>query len=172
MLILGVVVNPVAAMTDLSTLEATCVDAHRIYRAAREALAAAVGKPVEDEVVQALIASTLELGLDATLARAKPGDDEVTRAITDFWAASHALSGAVYARESAKLAANPQHERVYVDDGREFTLDVANKRLIYRDEPDVIQGVTITRERKTSGTVGALVLPEPARKRSGPRRKR
>jgi hypothetical protein len=44
--------------------------------------------------------------------------------------------------------------------------------LIYRDEPDVIQGVTITRERKTSGTVGALVLPEPARKRSGPRRKR
>lgn len=134
--------------TDLEKLHAHCNEAHVAYRAARKHLALAVNKPEDSEAIQELIASAQELGLNATLHRLKTDDPNVAQAITQLVEASDVLSLAVGEREAALTELHPGRRRVYVDDGREFTLDMEKGLWTYLDDPKNVIKVKLAKENK------------------------
>lgn len=148
------------ASNELTQLQASCTDAHKAYRAARVALAAAVNKSPDSDAVAELVTSTQELGLNATLHRLKSDDPKVADAIATMVESSDALSLAVGAREQLLVAKNPKHQRVYVEDGREFTLDVEKGLWTYLDDPDHPLKVTVTRETKLPYDIPGFKAPD------------
>ncbi len=161
------------ATDNITALEHACTEAHRAYRAARSALAAAVNKPEDSDAVAELIASTLDIGLNATLHRLNTNDPKIHAAITALSDASHRLGHAINARETAFQLRDPRHRRVYVDDGREFTLDMEKGIWTYLDDPENPIKVTLTKHSKLPydlpGFAGPDDLHKPAKKRQ-PRR--
>jgi|GEM_PF-6438256 len=121
--------------TELSQLQVACNRAHGAYREARKALAVAVNKTPDDAAIAELVTSTQELGLNATLKRLTTSDPKVADAIARLVDADDNLSRAVTAREAQLLKNNPQHQRAFVDDGREFTLDMEKGIWTYLDDP-------------------------------------
>ena len=111
-------------------------------------MASAINKTPDSEAIAELVASTQELGLNATLHRLKTKDPKVPDAITALVEASDTLSLAIGARESHLTDANPKHQRVYVEDGREFTLDVEKGVWTYLDDPGNPLKVDIKKEAK------------------------
>jgi len=136
------------ASSELTQLQGACTEAHKAYRAARAALAATINKSTDSEAIAELVASAQELGLNATLHRLNTKDPKVADAITSLVEASDTLSLAIGAREHHLTAQNPKHQRVYIDDGREFTLDVEKGIWTYLDDPDNPIKVTLTKEAK------------------------
>lgn len=124
------------ADNDLSQLHAACNDAHARYRQARASLAKAVDKAPDHEAVSEIVDSIQELGLNATLHRLKTPDPKIVDAVTQLVEAADALDLAVASRENALQAKEPNRERAYVDDGREFTLDLDAGTSTYLDDPD------------------------------------
>jgi hypothetical protein len=124
------------ADNDLSQLHAACNDAHARYRYARASLAKAIDKAPDHKAVSEIVDSTQEFGLNATLDRLKTRDPKVAEAVTQLVEAADALDLAVAARENALQAKEPNRERAYVDDGREFTLDLDAGTSTYLDDPD------------------------------------
>lgn len=157
------------ASTQLTTLRAACAKAHKAYRTAREALAATIGKSTDSDAIAELVASTQELGLNATLHRLKTDDPKVADAITALVEASDRLSLAIGAREQFLTADNPKHQRVYVENGREFTLDMEKGSWTYLDDPGHPISVSLTKTDKLPydlpGFEPALEQKKPARKR-------
>lgn len=135
-------------MSELPKLQAACTEAHKAYRAARVALAATINKSTDSKAIAELVASMQELGLNATLHRLKTNDPKVASAITSLVEASDSLSLAIGTREQFLTDQNPYHQRVYVDDGREFTLDLEKGVWTYLDDPDTPIKVTLTKEAK------------------------
>lgn len=133
---------------NIQELEQICKDALAAYRGARKELAAVVNKPEDSDSMQELIASTEELGLNATLHRLKTDDVKVAQALTRLSEAAHHLGHTVNAREDARIRNNPKHQRVYVEDGREFTLDIEKGIWTYLDDPQNPIQVTVKRETK------------------------
>lgn len=123
------------AVTDVSQLQAACNDAHARYRQARANLAKAVDKAPDDEAVSEIVDSLQELGLNATLLRLKTPDPKVAETITKLVDAADALDLAVASREDALDGKEPSRQRAYVDDGREFTLDLDAGTCTYLDDP-------------------------------------
>lgn len=136
------------ASTELTKLQASCTEARKAYRAARVALAATINKSPDSEAIAELVTSTQELGLNATLHRLKTKDPKVADAITTLVEASDSLSLAIGAREQHLTQQNPKHKRVYVDDGREFTLDMEKGVWTYLDDPENPISVTLTKADK------------------------
>lgn len=136
------------ASAELTKLQAACTNAHKAYRAARVELADVINKSTDSDAIAELVASTQELGLNATLHRLKTSDPKVANAITGLVEASDALSLAVGAREQYLTAHNPTHQRVYVEDGREFTLDMEKGVWTYLDDPENPITVSITKDDK------------------------
>jgi adenylosuccinate synthase len=156
--------------TELTQLQASCSQAHKAYRAARISLAAAVNKSPDSESIAELVTSTQELGLNATLHRLKTTNPKVADAITALVEASDSLSHAIGDRESFLTQQNPAHQRVYIEDGREFTLDVEKGVWTYLDDPDHPIKVTLTKEHKLPYDLLAfkgpnIEPPKPTRKR-------
>jgi len=136
------------ASTELIRLQGACTEAHKAYRATRAALAAAINKSTDDDAIADLVASTQELGLDATLHRLKTNDPKVADAITALVEASDYLSLSIGAREEHLSRQNPKHDRVYIHDGREFTLDMEKGVWTYLDDPDNPIKITFDKETK------------------------
>lgn len=160
---------------NIRELEQIFKDAQADYRAARKELASVINKPDDSDAMNELIASSEELGLNATLHRLKTNEPRVAEAITRLSEASHHLGHAVNAREDARIKANPKHNRVYVEDGREFTLDVEKGVWTYLDDPDHPIKITLTKETKLPydlpGFKGPdIEPPTPAKKRTRQRR--
>jgi adenylosuccinate synthase len=155
------------ASSELTRLQGTCTQAHKEYRAARIALAAAINKTPDSEAIAELVASTQELGLNATLHRLNTKDPNVADAITALVEASDNLSLAIGARENYLTDTNPKHQRVYVEDGREFTLDVEKGVWTYLDDPANPLKVTLTKENKLPydlpGFLPDIEPPKPAK---------
>lgn len=155
------------ASSELTRLQGTCTQAHKEYRAARIALAAAINKTPDSEAIAELVASTQELGLNATLHRLNTKDPNVADAITALVEASDNLSLAIGARENHLTDTNPKHQRVYVEDGREFTLDVEKGVWTYLDDPANPLKVTLTKENKLPydlpGFLPDIEPPKPAK---------
>ncbi|MCV0370429.1 hypothetical protein [Filomicrobium sp.] len=124
------------APLNLTKLQAACTAAHDEYRAARKTLASAIGKDERSNAMLEMIASTIDIGLNATLHRLKTDDPKIIEAVERLSEASHHLGLAINAREEAQIENNPNHQRVYVDDGREFTLDLKTGTWTYLDAPD------------------------------------
>lgn len=158
------------AATELTRLKDACAQAHKDYRAALDALAAAINKTIDSDAVAELLTSAQDLGLNATLHRLKTKDPKVADAISALVEASDTLSLAIGARESHLAKTNPQHQRVYVNDGREFTLDMEKGVWTYLDDPAHPIKVSITKTDKLPyelpGFVPKVEPPKPARKRS------
>lgn len=156
-------------MSELAQLQTACKEAHEAYRASRAALAATINKSPDSEAIAELVASTQELGLHATLHRLKSNDPKVADAITTLVEASDSLSLAVGERERFLTQQNPAHQRAYVDDGREFTLDIEKGIWTYLDDPGNPIKVTLSKESKLpydlSGFEPELDDDEPDRKR-------
>lgn len=157
-------------MTELTKLQTACNDAHESYRAARVALAKTINKSPDSEAIAELVTSTQELGLNATLHRLKTTDPKVADAITALVEASDSLSHAIGDRESFLTQQNPAHQRVYVEDGREFTLDVEKGVWTYLDDSDHPIKVTLTKEHKLPYDLPAfkgpdIEPPKPTRKK-------
>jgi hypothetical protein len=136
------------ATTELTQLQAECAKAHTDYRAARVALATTINKTPDSEAVSEFVGSLEELGLHGTLHRLKTQDPAVKSAITAMMDASDLLSLAVGEREQFLLQQNPSHTRVYVHDGREFTLDMEKGIWTYLDDPNNPITVTLTKQDK------------------------
>jgi len=157
------------ATENISDLEQACTAAHSEYREARKALAAAIGKPESSEALEELIASIIDIGLNGTLHRLKSQDPKVVDAIARVSEASHHLGHAINAREDARIGQNPKHQRVYVDDGREFTLDMEKGIWTYLDDPTHPVKVALTKTDKLPydlpGFKPGLEQKKPNRKR-------
>lgn len=136
------------ATTELNKLQAGCVKAHADYRAARITLAAAINKTPDSEAVSEFVGSLEEIGLHGTLHRLKSKDPNVEAAITLMMEASDELSFAVGERERFLEQQNPNHSRVYVHDGREFTLDIEKGIWTYLDDPNNPITVTLIKQDK------------------------
>ena len=54
----------------------------------------------------------------------------------------------VQSRENARIEIDPKHQRVFIEDGREFTLDVEKGLWTYLDDPDNPIKITLTKESK------------------------
>ena len=121
--------------SQLSQLQASCNAAHAGYKAARATLAAALNKTADHEVVADIAASAEEYGLHATLKRVSTKDPKVVSAIQNLVAAADALSLAVSQRELHLLQAKPGHQRAFVSDGREYTVDIAKGMVTWADNP-------------------------------------
>lgn len=148
------------ARDNIQELEQICKDALSAYRGARKELASAIGKPEDSDALQELIASSEELGLNATLHRLKTDDAKVAQAITHLNDAAHHLGHSVNAREDARIKSNPKHQRVYIDDGREFTLDIEKGVWTYLDDPQNPIQVTVKREAKLPYELPGFKRPE------------
>ncbi len=127
--------------SELSQLQAACNAAHAHYKAARTTLAAAINASPDHEVVADIVASTEEYGLHATLKRVRTKDPKVAAAITTLVTAADALSLAVSQRELHLLQSKPDHQRTFVSDGREYTLN--GDHIIWADSPDRPEKVDI-----------------------------
>lgn len=131
------------ASSQLSQLQAACNAAHAAYKAARQALAAAVNKSPDTELVADIAASVEEYGLNATLKRVKTTDPKVADAVTKLTTAADALSLAVSDRELHLLEKNPEHHRAFVSDGREYKLDMGKGLITWLDNPGQPEKVDI-----------------------------
>jgi adenylosuccinate synthase len=136
------------ATENIQELEQTFKDAQTAYRAARKELAVVINKAEDSDAMDELVASSEELGLNATLHRLKTKNPKVAEAITRLNEASHHLGHAVNARENARIEIDPKHQRVFIEDGREFTLDVEKGLWTYLDDPDNPIKITLTKESK------------------------
>jgi adenylosuccinate synthase len=136
------------ATENIQELEQTFKDAQTAYRAARKELAVVINKAEDSDAMDELVASSEELGLNATLHRLKTKNPKVAEAITRLSEAAHHLGHAVNARENARIEIDPKHHRVFIEDGREFTLDVEKGLWTYLDDPDNPIKVTLTKEAK------------------------
>jgi hypothetical protein len=152
------------ATTELTQLQAACIKAHADYRAARVALAAAIRKAPDSEAVSEFVGSLEELGLHGTLHRLKTKDPNVEAAITAMAEASDLLSLAVGERERFLERQDPAHRRVYVHDGREFTLDMKKGLWTYLDDPNNPLTVTPTKMDKLPYGLPGFEPPAPKQK--------
>jgi len=107
------------------------------------ALAAAVNRSPDDEVVGDIVCSTGEYGLNATLDRVKTSDPKVASAIKDLVAVADDLSIAVSERERYLIAQNPNHDRAFVYDGREYRLSLEEQTITFLDNPSQPEKVDI-----------------------------
>lgn len=123
------------ASSELSQLQVACNAAHAKYRTARAALASAVNKTSDHHVVADIAASAEEYGLYATLKRLSTKDPKLVSAIQNLVAAADALSLAVSQRELHLLQSKPGHQRAFVSDGREYTVDIAKGMVTWADNP-------------------------------------
>lgn len=121
--------------SQLSQLQTACNKAHQSYQAARRELAAAINTSPDHQVVADIAASTEEYGLHATLKRVSTRDPKVVAAIKKLVAATDALSLAVSERELHLLQSNPDHQRAFVSDGREYTIDITKGLVTWADNP-------------------------------------
>lgn len=129
--------------SQLSQLQAACNAAHQRYAAARAAMAAALNKTPDHEVVADIAASVDEYGLHATLKRVSTNDPKVVAAIQNLVGAADTLSLAVSNRELHLLQKNPGHQRAFVSDGREYTLNLNTGTITWADKPNQPEKVDI-----------------------------
>ena len=134
--------------SQLSQLQAACNAAHARYQATRMALAAAVNKSPDDEIVGDIIGSTEEYGLNTTIKRVKTSDPKVAAAIENLVAASADLDIAVSDRERYLIIQNPNHNVAFVSDGREYHLDFEKSTITWLDNPSQPEKVDIQKLNK------------------------
>lgn len=161
-------------MSNFTDLHSACQDAHIRYKTVRAALAAALIKHPGAANLSDVITSTQEIGLRATLHRLNTNNPVVVAGVEALVSASDSLSAAVTAREHHLLQMNPKHNRVFVDDGREFTVDTAKGQWIYTDDPDHPVPLDLRREKQLPYAVpGYTAAPKsPPTPDSTPPRKR
>lgn len=135
-------------MAILSDLRSACDAAKRQYELNRNTLAAAINRASDSSDMDDIIASAIDLGLNATLHRLKSKDPAIARAIKTLVASSEDLSAAISVREQHILERNPKHNRVFVDDGREFTIDIQKRLWTYLDDPNNPIPITPTKMTK------------------------
>lgn len=134
--------------SQLSQLQAACNAAHARYQATRMALAAAVNKSPDDEIVGDIIGSTEEYGLNITIKRVKTSDPKVAATIENLVAAADDLSLAVSERERYLIAQNPNHNRAFVSDGREYHIDTEKCTITWLANPSQPEKVHIQKLNK------------------------
>ncbi len=114
----------------LARLQEACELAHKDYRDARSAIADAL--EIEDQGEVAFIMTGMML-LNAK-PEIKPAEPiAFLRALKGAVAAWHALDHAVARREDYLCALDAAHQRVTVEDGREFIVAADGSRTILRD---------------------------------------
>jgi hypothetical protein len=129
--------------SQLSQLQAACNKAHQAYMAARNELAAAINASPDSEVVADIAASADFYGLNATIKRVTTSDPKVAQAITKLVEAADHHSLAVSDRELFLMEQNPNHQRTFVTDGREYRVDVDKGLITYVDDPNNPEKVNV-----------------------------